>query len=409
MKIEIITTGDEVMQGVIVDTNTPWIAERCHMFGHEVVRHQAVADDAAAIGEALVAASKNADAVVVTGGLGPTADDITVEAAAGAFGAKLVMHEEVLEEIRRFFERVGRPMSRSNEKQALVPEGAEVLPNRVGTAPGIKVKFGGAWFFFLPGVPRELYQIFDDSVAPWLKEGAAQAISERVLRCFGLPEASVDEKLSGVDLSGARLSFRVKFPEVILKVVARDADPAKARQSTTLAAGAIREKLGVAIYGEGETSLAEALGAMLVERKMTLAVAESCTGGELASRITDVAGASAWFDRGAVTYSNRSKMEMLSVPEDVLRAHGAVSEETAIAMAEGLKKSSGASIAVAITGIAGPGGGSPEKPVGTVFAALAAEGGVRAHERHISRDRVGFKQFVAWTALDLVRRHLLGA
>nr|HPQ81747.1 competence/damage-inducible protein A [bacterium] len=399
--------GDEVMQGVIVDTNTPWIAERCHMFGHEVVRHSAVPDDACAIGDALKAAASRAGAVIVTGGLGPTADDITVESAASAFGVKLYADESVLEEIRNFFERMGRPMSPSNERQALVPDGGRVLPNPVGTAPGIQVNFGGAEFFFLPGVPREMYRIFDDSVTPWLKSKTGGAVSERVLRCFGLPEACVDERLAGVDLFGARLSFRVKFPEILLKLVARAGESEDSNGIASRAAKAVRARLGDVVYGEGESSLPEVVGAMLSDRRMTISVAESCTGGLLSSAITDVSGSSSWFERGAVTYSNRAKIEILGVPEDVLRAHGAVSAEVAMSMADGMRRSSGASVAVAITGIAGPGGGSPEKPVGTVFIALSSEQETKANEFHFARERLMFKQMVSWTALDLVRRDLL--
>ena len=407
MRIAIITTGDELMQGVIVDTNTAWIAERCHRIGHEVVRHCSVGDDADAIGGALAQAAKHADAVVVTGGLGPTADDITVGAAAKAFGVPLVMHEEVLEDIRLFFERIGRPMSPSNEKQAFVPEGGVVLQNRVGTAPGIRATMGGATFFFLPGVPRELCQIFDDGVMPWLMEHASGAMAERVLRCFGLPEASIDERLVGADLAGARLSFRVKFPEILLKVVARAGNPTAAKAIADQAAAAIRERLGSFVYGEGGEELAAVVGGMLSKRGMTLAVAESCTGGLIASTITDCPGSSAWFERGVVTYSNRSKTELLGVTDEMLRAHGAVAAETAMAMAEGIRRASGATFGVAVTGIAGPGGGSPEKPVGTVHVALATPAGTEQHEYHFNRDRSWFKQIVAWTALDLVRQHLV--
>lgn len=408
MKIEIVTTGDEVMTGVIVDTNTAWIAERCHALGHEIVRHTSIGDDAQVIGGALREACSRAEAVIVTGGLGPTVDDVTVEAVGQAFGVTLVLDEAVLEGIRSYFERVGRPMSSSNEKQALIPEGASVLANRVGTAPGIRARLGEATVFFLPGVPQELFQIFDDAVMPWLAKGSPGAIAERVLRCFGIPEAAIDERLQGVDLCGARLSFRVRFPEIMLKVLARANDVAGAKGIADAAAAAIRDRLGEVVYGEGETSLAAVVEKLLAERGMTIAVAESCTGGALAGAITDVPGSSAVFERGIVSYSNRSKMELLAVTEETLRAHGAVSRETAMAMAEGVRRGSGATIGVALTGIAGPGGGSPEKPVGTVHIALASPEGTKDHEFHFQRDRIWFKQVAVWTALDLVRKYLNG-
>lgn len=408
MRIEIITTGDEVMQGVIVDTNTSWIAKRCHSLGHEIVRHSSVCDDIFAVGDLLIEASRRADAVIVTGGLGPTADDITIEAAAQAFGVKLKMNEEVLKGIYDFFQRIDRPASLSNDKQALIPEGGQVLQNLVGTAPGISVKLGHAQFFFLPGVPRELYQIFTDSVVPWLACNAAVVMSERVLRCFGMPEATLDERLRGLDLGDTRLSFRVKFPEILLKVVARAKEFVDAECAVAAAADGIRKRLGPIVYGEGETSLAAVVGNMLVEQSMTLAIAESCTGGLLASMITDIPGASTWFERSVVCYSNRSKVEMLGVSKELLEKHGAVSAEAAMAMAEGVRRISNATLGLAVTGIAGPGGGTPEKPVGTVHIALATPSGTN-HQRHIfNRDRLWFKQIVSWTALDMVRRYMIG-
>ena len=407
MKVEIITTGDEVMQGIIVDTNTAWIAERLTPFGFEIVRHTSVGDDEVDIADVLKGAAGRAELVFVTGGLGPTSDDITIEAAAKAFGAKLVRDERVLETIREFFERIGREMSRSNEKQAMIPEGAAILPNKVGTAPGIHANFDNTDFFFLPGVPAELYQIFDDSVTPWLSERADTRYIKCVLRCFGIPEASIDEKLAGVDLAGARLSFRVKFPEILLRLVARSEDEGEARAAVDRAAKNIRERLGDVIYGEGDETLAAVVGRKLKEKGIKLAVAESCTGGLLCSMITDVAGASEYFDCGAVTYSNYSKERMLSVPRDTIEDNGAVSRETVMAMAEGMRRAAECDVAVAITGIAGPEGGSDAKPVGTVHIGLAAIKGTWAKEFHYQRDRLWFKQIVAATALDMVRKYLL--
>ncbi|MFH1829484.1 MAG: nicotinamide-nucleotide amidohydrolase family protein [Pseudomonadota bacterium] len=378
MKIEIITTGDEVMQGVIVDTNTAWIAERCWAFGFEIVRHTSIGDDANAIADALKQAAKRADVVMVTGGLGPTADDITLETAAKAFGKKLIRNE-----------------------------GAAVLENRVGTAPGIRVKLGAAEFFFLPGVPKELYQIFEDSVMPWLKEHAQATYAVRVLRCFGIPEASIDTKLSSIELGEARLSFRVKFPEILLKLVARGKDPIKAQKAVDDAAHNIMNKLGDVVYGQGEATLAEVVGTLLKQKGFTLSVAESCTGGLMCSMITDVPGASDYFERGAVCYSNLSKQQMLGVPGKVIESEGAVSKDTVISMAEGIRRESKTDIGVGITGIAGPSGGTPNKPVGTVHIALATPDGTWAREYHYERDRLWFKQIVAATALDMVRKYLL--
>lgn len=407
MRVELIATGDEVISGIIVDSNAAWMAERIVPFGFEIVRHTSIGDDPDAIADALKEAAARADAIFVSGGLGPTADDITIETAANAFGVKLVRDEAVLAEIRDFFTRIGREMSPSNEKQALIPEGAKTLQNKVGTAPGIHAKFADTDFFFLPGVPKELYQIFEDSVIPWLAERADTHYIKRVLRCFGIPEASIDSKLSGVDLAGARLSFRVKFPEIMLRLIARSKDEAEARAQVDRAAANIRERLGEVVYGEGETTLAEVTGKLLKERGLTLAVAESCTGGQLCSTITDVAGASEYFERGAVTYSNRSKEEMLGVPHDVIENSGAVSKETVTDMAEGIRREAKTDIGVAITGIAGPGGGKAEKPVGRVHIAVATPDGTWAKRYDYQRDRLWFKQIVTATALNLVRNYLL--
>ncbi len=406
VRVEIVTTGDEVMQGVIVDTNTSWLSDRCAALGHEVVRHTAVGDDAAAIGAAITSAAAHAECVIITGGLGPTSDDITLSAAAKAFGKRMIRDEAVIASIRAFFERVGRPMSASNEQQAFRPEGSAVLQNRVGTAPGIRVRLGDAECFFLPGVPKEMTQIFDDSVHPWLAQRASGGHAVRVLRCFGIPEASIDERLRGVDLLGTRLSFRVKFPEILLKVVARGSTEEEAGQLAEAAIANVRAPLGDVAYGEGEGSLAEVVGWTLSSRRQTVAVAESCTGGLLASLITDVPGSSEWFERGAVTYSNESKQRILGVRPETLAAHGAVSREVVEEMAEGVRRISGTDFGIAITGIAGPSGGTPEKPVGTVHIGIADGHRVDAHAFHFQRDRISFKQLVAWTALDLLRKRL---
>lgn len=375
VKIEIITTGDEIINGVTVDTNTAWIAERVAKLGHKIVRHSSVFDDKDAIGLLCKEAASRAEVVICTGGLGTTVDDITIEAAFRAFKVKDISGIS--------------------------------LPNRVGQAPGVQVRLGGTEFFFLPGVPKELYQIFDDSVMPWLASHAECVAVERVMRCFGLPESTIDEKLREVTLSQIRLSFRVKFPDVLLKVVATAKNVADAKALADAATEKIYEKLGEVIYGEGESSLSEVVGKMLAAKKVTIAVAESCTGGLLSSIITDVSGSSDYFERGIVSYSNRSKLELLGVSEEVLRANGTVSRDTAMAMAEGVRNKSGTMLGIGVTGIAGPGGGTPEKPVGTVHIALAAPDGVFAHEYHYNRDRIWFKQIVAAKALDLVRKHLL--
>jgi nicotinamide-nucleotide amidase len=407
MKIEIVTTGDEILQGITIDTNSAWIAERCHMLGHEVLYHTSVGDDAKDIGDALRRASERADCVIVSGGLGPTVDDITVEAAAREFKIPLYLDKEILKEIRNFFERVGRKMAAANEKQAMIPKGGKAMPNAVGTAPGIEIKLGKAEFFFLPGVPRELYPMFEGHVMPWLKENVKGSMEMRVLRCFGMPEADIDEVLTGVELFGARLGFRVKYPEILLKLIARSNNAADAKKSVDFAAEKIKERLGDIVYSEGDADMMRVVGRMLREKQLTLAVAESCTGGMLCNIITDIPGSSDYFERGIISYSNRSKQELLGISTETLRAHGAVSRETAMAMAEGIRKASGASIGVAVTGIAGPGGGTPEKPVGTVHIACSAGETTEAFEYRFQGDRLRIKLITSMTALNLVRKYLM--
>lgn len=407
MDIEIITTGNEILIGRVVDSNKAWIAERCQMLGHKVVRHTSVGDDEQAIGDALQVACKRVDCVIVSGGLGPTSDDITIEAAAKAFGVTLYRDEGVVESIRDYFHRADREMSDSNLKQAMIPEGGEVLPNKVGTAPGIRVKLGDAWAIFLPGVPKELYQIFHDSVMPWLAGESNQRFVQKILRCFGQPEADIAQQLADLEFGNVQLAYQVKYPDVLLRLVAYDADEKKAKSYLDDAASRIYERVGALVYAEGEDKMQKVVGSMLRDAGVNCASAESCTGGLLASMFTDVPGASEYFERGFVTYSNASKMQLLGVSEETLRANGAVSRETAMAMAEGARRAAGTNLGISLTGIAGPGGATPEKPVGTVYIALATPEGTDCHHYVFARDRIWFKKMAATAALNMIRRYLL--
>lgn len=407
MDIEIITTGNEILIGRVIDSNKAWIAERCQMLGHKVIRHTSVGDDEQAIGDALQAACKRADCVIVSGGLGPTSDDITIEAAAKSFGVTLYRDEDVVESIQDFFHRRDREMSDSNLKQAQIPEGGEVLPNKVGTAPGIRVKLGDAWTIFLPGVPKELYQIFKDSVMPWLASESNQRFVQKILRCFGQPEADIAQQLDDLELGNVQLAYQVKYPDILLRLVAYDADEKKAKSHLDDAARRIYERIGALVYAEGEDRMPNVVGSMLRDAGVNLASAESCTGGLLASMFTDAPGASEYFERGFVTYSNASKMQLLGVSEETMRANGAVSRETAMAMAEGARRAAGTNLGVALTGIAGPGGATPDKPVGTVYIALATPDGTDCHHYVFARDRIWFKKMAATAALDMIRRYLL--
>ena len=391
MKIAVLTTGDEIMQGVITDQNNSWISEKCHALGHVIVWHAACADDHDAIEAMLKEAADRADCVIVTGGLGPTADDMTIEAACKAFGKKLVFSESVFKEIENFFTKLHIPMSPSNKKQAYFPEGAIALPNKIGTAPGIHVHYKKIDFFFLPGVPLEMKHIFDVSVLPWLASKTEMKIVQRTLRCFGLPEADIDHQLQEVDLEETRLSYRYIFPETLLKIVARGRDEKKLHDKVNRVAENIRKKLGNIIYGEEAAPLSAVVLALLQNAHATLSIAESCTGGWIANMLTNIPGASTVFQGGVIAYSDQIKMNLLGVKAETLQAYGAVSAEVASEMAKGIQQKLGTTFGLGTTGIAGPTGGTKEKPVGMCYIALASPSGVEVQSLSYGRDRLEFK------------------
>jgi nicotinamide-nucleotide amidase len=412
VKLEVLTIGDEVLSGAITDTNFAWLGEQLWSRGYELTWHSTVGDDPETITDAFMRAAGRSQAVIVTGGLGPTLDDITLEVAAKAFGLKLVMNEVALQAIKNRFKKIGREMTSNNDKQALLPEGSKMIPNKLGTAPGCHIVHNDCHFFFLPGVPREMRQQFEDSVLPAVAalESEKRGYAFRFLRCFGAPEATMAQKLEGLDLTGVDLAYRVSFPEIFIKVSAWGPDPVFLERRVGTVAQEIRFRLGDLVYGEGEEeTFAAVVGRTLLEKKATLATAESCTGGRLASLITDVPGSSGWFERGAVTYSNVSKTDILGVPEALIQTFGAVSSETAVAMAKGIRKLSKTDYGIGITGIAGPDGGTTEKPVGTVHIALDFADGTIQRELHFATTREWFKKVVAFAALDLLRKKLLGA
>lgn len=403
MKVAIVTTGDEIMSGNVVDTNSAWIADKCWMLGHKVVWHVGVPDEGKTIGEACKIASKKAEIVFVTGGLGATADDITVESAVMAFKKRMILHEDIWNDIQLFFKRLGRECTPNNKRQAYLPEGAKPLQNRVGSAPGVMVRFGKATFFFLPGVPKELYHIFDSSIQPWLEKKSAK-YHQKFLRCFGIPEASFDERLKDVKLGSVRLSFRVTFPEVKIKLVARGKNVAR---EIIKAEKEIKNRIGDYIFAEDETTMEAKVGVLLTKKNLKLSIAESCTGGLISNMITNVSGSSNYFERGVVSYSNKSKIEILGVDEEIIKKYGAVSKECAVKMAEGVRLISGSDIGLAVTGIAGPTGGTLEKPVGTVHIAISTKDGIHHKDFCQQRERTAFKMVVAYQALDMVRRYLI--
>jgi nicotinamide-nucleotide amidase len=414
MVVEIIAIGNEVVDGSILNTNATWLAERLSEEGYEVLFHSAVPDEPALMKDTLARALSRAQVVVVTGGLGPTVDDITMEVAADFFGVPLEADREALEKIRHFFSSTGRELTPNQERQAWLPRGSLALTNGRGTAPGAYRVHQGVYFAFFPGVPSEMQLMFEKGFLPRLRSELQPKTKRylKVLRCFGLPEGKMDHKLreeveGQLTAHQVNLGFRVRFPTIDIRLWTQAKSEQEGLRRLKQGEEEVRNQLGKYIFGEGDDSLSEKVGALLFKKKRTLAVAESCTGGLLASEITDVSGASEYFLEGIVTYSNESKQELLGVSPVTLKTHGAVSSEVALEMARGIQKRAGSDYAIGITGIAGPTGGTEEKPVGTVHIAVLHPGGEWEKKFVFPFGREGFKKVAVATGLDRVRRYLL--
>jgi nicotinamide-nucleotide amidase len=426
MIVEIITIGDELLRGEIVDSNKARIADRLLLLDVECRYQVSVLDDPADMQDAFRRAAQRSDLVLVSGGLGPTRDDLTTEVLAATFDRELELDEVSLEEIRAFFARVSSEMADVNRKQALFPAGAEILKNPIGTAPGFSIRAGGAVFFSMPGVPRELDKMMDEQVLPRVEallssnsEASGGAAERRVvraalLRTFGMGESTLEAELSDIARDGeVELGFRTSFPDNFLRPFARAKSAEQADARIAQVVEAIRSRLGPIVYGEGNDSMESVVGDLLRESGRSLATAESCTGGLIAERITDVPGSSAYFRGGVVAYSNQAKASLLGVPTALLEAHGAVSEPVVRAMAAGARERFGSDFAVATSGISGPDGGTPEKPVGLVWIAIARDvdgkAEVHADSFVFPVDRSRHRGLSAQVALDWIRRSLLGA
>lgn len=408
---EVVAIGDELLSGDVIDTNSSHVSRELFSIGIEVKYRQVVGDDIDSIKKALDLAAERSQVCVVCGGLGPTEDDMTTKAAAESLGVDLQLDEGVLASLKERFEKLGIAWTESNVKQAMFPVGSEILPNKWGSAAGFMIKNGSSYQFFLPGVPAELEKMMANVVIPRIIKyfGRGETFLKRSLKFFGVTESKLNTLLA--DLSWSSDSYRISslphFPEVEIKIIAWGGSPEEVERILNNVENMIRERAGSYIYGTDSQTLEERVGALLRERKMTLAVAESCTGGLIGDMITKVPGSSDYFERGLVTYSNRAKIELLGVPEEVLRRHGAVSESTARAMAKGVRERSRTSIGLATTGIAGPTGGSPEKPVGTVFIAVTDGDKTICKRYQFGGDRLRIKALTASVALENLRRFLL--
>src|ERR1700722_13090215 len=398
MTCAVLCIGTELTRGELVNTNASWLAAYLTDIGFEVVEDVVVDDARERIVSALHRLGKSVRVLICTGGLGPTTDDITTECVARAIGVKLVRDETSLDAIRRRIEKYGRSMSETNAKQADFPEGADVLPNPVGTAPGFGVMLGGANAFFMPGVPHEMKKMFEEQVVPHIRTLASRDSHQVRLRTFGLPESLVGERLAGVEeaFPGVTIGYRAHFPEIEVKVLARAATNPAAVELADRATVEVKARLSDVVYGEGEDTFAAVVGRALRRKSVTLAIAESCTGGLVGHMLTREPGASDYLVVDAVAYANSAKSRLLGVDEDIIRGHGAVSTEVAAAMAEGVKRVSGADLALSLTGIAGPSGGTAKSPVGTVFIAVAGPSETMVKERHFPGDRHQIQTLAAY-------------
>lgn len=404
--VELVATGAELLNGRTVNTHAQRLARALMPLGLRLSRETSVPDDRATIADAVRGALGRAEVVVVTGGLGPTEDDVTREALADLFQKSLRLDESSLEHIRQRCERYGQTLTDSRRRQALVLEGAAVLPNPIGAAPGERLELaGGRTLFLLPGPPREFEAVLAEHVVPWLREHLAMApIVERVVMVCGPGESDVIERLStaGFDPGPFELAYCAAPGQLEVRLTGSASDEPGLDER----ARRLREILGADVYAEAREDLAAVVGRLLAERGATVAVAESCTGGLIMQRLTSVPGSSAWFRGGVVAYSNDVKTRWLDVPEAVLREHGAVSEAVACAMAAAAREKFAADHGLATTGIAGPTGGTPEKPVGLVWWALSDGRETVARSRRFAGDRELVRQWAAQFTIDLLRRRL---
>jgi nicotinamide-nucleotide amidase len=409
VNVELVTVGTELLLGFTIDSNAAYIARKLADVGVRVVRRASVADRAEEIGEAVREALGRTGAVITTGGLGPTRDDITKRAVADLFGAPLEFHDDIWQALVERFARMGRVAPDMNRLQAEVPRGATVLHNQWGTAPGLWLEGPQGLAVMLPGVPREMRKLLEHELIPRLAgRGGGRVVRSRVVRTSGIPESLLAERLGDIEerVAPLTLAYLPGYDGVDLRLTAWDATPAEAEAALGAGAALLRERAGDHVYGEGETDLAAVLLDAARRRQKRIAVAESCTGGLVGKRLTDTPGSSDVFVGGVIAYDNAVKESLLDVPTDLLARFGAVSEEVASAMAAGAARRFNVPLAIAVTGIAGPGGGSDAKPVGTVWLATALDGVVEARRALLPGSREEIRLRAAQAALLLAWRRL---
>jgi len=402
-RFDIVSQGEELTSGSTVDTNAAWIAAELRPLGLEVARVSVVGDDLDDIRTVLFEAAARSPVVICTGGLGPTTDDLTTEAAGLAFRRVLYEDATALEQVESRYRSRNRVMPPANRKQAVLPVGAVILENHWGTAPGYRLDVEGASLFFLPGVPSEMKKMFAAYILPDLTQRFAIPPRRTILlRCLGLPESEADQRMEGFARPGVTVGYRAHLPEIHVKL---HVEPGVAVDELIAEA---RARLGDFVFTVDGGPIAEVVGTLLNARGATVATAESCTGGRIGAALTAVAGSSEYYLGGAVVYSNAEKTRQCGVPADLIEAEGAVSEPVARALAEGIRERVGSTYGIGVTGIAGPGGGTPEKPVGTVHIAVAGPDGITHRRLRLPFDRERVQSMSAALAMDLLRRRLDG-
>ena len=410
MRAEIISVGTEILLGDIVNTNTQFLAKELASIGIEVYRQEVVGDNQDRLLGILEEALNRSDMVITTGGLGPTNDDLTKETACKFFNMDLELHQESLKALEEYFFKMGRKITESNYKQVYFPKEAIVLPNPNGTAPGAILEKNNKYIVILPGPPREMKPMYLNHVKPYLIKKGEGIIESKVVRVLGIGESMAAEKLKNFIENGVNPTVApyAKEEDVIFRITAKAESQKEALKLIEPVKNQIEEILGQDVYGEGEeTTIEMVVGDLLIKNNLKISTAESCTGGMIASRLVSVPGISDVFLEGAVTYANEAKVRTLNVKEETLKKYGAVSEETAREMADGMAKRTGSDIAVVTTGIAGPGGGTKEKPVGLVYIGLYYKGEVYVYKNVFNGNRQKVRTKATVTALDMVRRKIL--
>jgi nicotinamide-nucleotide amidase len=409
-RAEILTIGTEILLGDLVDTNTAWLSTNLARLGVGIYRHTTVGDNKKRIVCAMEDAASRADLVITTGGLGPTSDDMTNECLAELAGLPMVEYAEARAHVDEMFRRFGRTPTPSNYSQALFPEGAKLIPNPLGTAPGALLEVNGTLFATLPGVPSEMRGMFEETLAPLIKSRTDGSIVSRTLWFAGIGESAVAERVQEfLDASDPTVAPLAGMGKVRLRITTRAANPEEAEKKIQPVADEILARLGEYHFGVDDETLESAVARLLTGRNATISLAESCTGGLLAKRLTDLPGSSAYFKEGLVTYSNESKERLLGVPAEMIEEHGAVSEPVAKKMADGVRRLAGTDYALSVTGVAGPDGGTREKFVGLVWVGLSSKEGVEAHRLDLSawaRSRDSIRERSANAAFDILRQKL---